>query len=98
MKHPSNQMAERTTRTYSILSEELPLSAAALKYIAVITMLIDHVAMAMMETPELQQLRAVLRDVGRTAFPIYCFFIAEGFLRSRNRLRYLGFLLLTGVV
>ena len=98
MKHPSNQMAERNTRTFTTLSAELPLSAAALKYIAVITMLIDHVAMAMMKAPELQQTRAVLRDVGRTAFPIYCFFIAEGFLRSRNRLRYLGLLLLTGVV
>ena len=98
MKHPSNQMTGNNTRTFTALSAELPLSAAALKYIAVITMLIDHVAMAMMKASELQQTRAILRHVGRTAFPIYCFFIAEGFLRSRNRLRYLGLLLLTGVV
>ena len=89
---------EPYTRTLTPLSAHLPLSAAALKYIAVITMLIDHIAMALMKAPELQQTRAILRHVGRTAFPIYCFFIAEGFLWSRNRLRYLGLLLLTGVV
>ena len=98
MTYPINQPVRQNTRTLTPLSAHIPLSAAALKYIAVITMLIDHVAMALMKAPELQQLRAVLRDVGRTAFPIYCFFIVEGFLRSRNRLRYMGLLLLTGVV
>ena len=49
-----------------------------LKLIAVLTMLCDHVATTFMNG------NAVMRSIGRTAFPIYAFLIAEGFYHIKN--------------
>ncbi|MBP3737093.1 MAG: hypothetical protein J6I56_08745 [Lachnospiraceae bacterium] len=38
------------------------------------------------------------RLIGRIAFPIFAFLIAEGFLRTKNRAKYLGRLLLFGLI
>ena len=57
----------------------------ALKTIACLTMLIDHAAAVFL--PWEQALP--LRIVGRLAFPIYCFLLAEGAHYTRNRLRYI---------
>ena len=56
----------------------------ALKIIACLTMLIDHTAAVFL--PWEQALP--LRIVGRLAFPIYCFLIAEGAHYTRNPLKY----------
>ncbi len=76
------------------------LSGSGLKMIAMVTMLIDHIACFLLfdEFSLIQPLFTVgktnvsiywlLRSVGRLAFPIYCFLLAEGFLHTRNRLRY----------
>ncbi len=40
----------------------------------------------------------LMRDVGRIAFPIYCFMLAEGFMRTRNVKKYLGRILLFSFV
>ncbi len=53
-----------------------------LKIIAAIAMLIDHVGL--MFFPE----NVLLRIIGRLAFPIFAFMIAEGCKYTRNRLRY----------
>ena len=53
-----------------------------LKIIAAVAMLIDHVGL--MFFPE----NMILRIIGRLAFPIYAFMIAEGCKYTRNRLRY----------
>ena len=53
-----------------------------LKIIAAIAMLIDHVGL--MFFPE----NALFRIVGRLAFPIFAFMIAEGCKYTRSRLRY----------
>ena len=77
------------------------LSGTALKMIAVITMLIDHIGAVIVQrtqmfeqfaSPEwlwLNQSYEMLRDVGRLAFPIFCFLLVEGFLHTRNEKKYL---------
>ena len=56
----------------------------ALKIIACLTMLIDHIAAVCL--PWEQALP--LRIVGRLAFPIFCFLLAEGAHYTRNPLKY----------
>ena len=71
------------------------ISADALKWIALITMLIDHTGAAILEKlPQyntvawVYQLDFVLRFIGRIAFPIYCFLLVEGFWMTRSRKKY----------
>ena len=40
----------------------------------------------------------VMRMIGRTSFPIYCFFIIEGLMHTKSRLRYLIRLLIFAVI
>ena len=57
------------------------LSQEGLKLIACVTMLIDHIGAAFVPW-------MWLRMVGRIAFPIYCFLLAEGAFYTRNPRRY----------
>ena len=69
------------------------MSQETLKIIACLTMLIDHIAAVFL--PWEQALP--LRIVGRIAFPIFCFLLAEGAHYTRNPLKY-GLRLLIGVI
>ncbi len=62
------------------------LSGSALKCLALITMIIDHTAYVLLSKGT--RIYVVMRAVGRLAFPIYCFLIAEGFLHTRDRKKY----------
>lgn len=66
------------------------LSQEGLKLIACITMLLDHIGAVFLPC-------VGLRLVGRLAFPIYCFLLAEGAFYTRNRKEY-GKRLLIGVL
>ena len=66
---------------------ERPLSAFHLKCIALVTMLIDHAAAALNIFP--LPLSSLFRSIGRIAFPIYAFLIAEGCRHTRSREKYL---------
>ena len=79
------------------------LSAAQLKYLAFISMLIDHVNNGLI-TPLLDGSGALLlvsnifSILGRIAFPIFIYFIVEGYFKTKNRRKYLTRLLIFGVI
>lgn len=73
------------------MSKPFGLSGAALKLLACVFMLIDH--MGMLLFPSLGWMRCV----GRLAFPIFAFFIAEGCRYTKNRLKHLALIFLLGV-
>ncbi|MDR0957770.1 MAG: conjugal transfer protein TraX, partial [Clostridiales bacterium] len=60
------------------------MSGFVLKIIACITMLLDH-TQAIFDIPKMDFLRAI----GRMAFPIYVFFVAEGCRHTKNIWKYL---------
>lgn len=83
------------------------LSGSVLKLIAVITMLIDHTASTFLSANRIPlftfwghtvSLYLLMRWIGRMAFPIYAFLLVEGFLHTRNRLKYGVNLLLFAVL
>ena len=75
------------------------LSGSALKVIAMISMVIDHVALYLMEYGTV--LYETMRCIGRIAFPVFAFLIAEGFIHTRSRYKYfftlLGFAVISEI-
>ena len=80
------------------------ISADLLKWIAIVTMFIDHVGAAVVEKTNLlyqpngEVVYFTLRYIGRLAFPIFCFLLIEGFYHTRNRGKYLRNLLLFALI
>ena len=83
------------------------LSGTTLKYIACSTMLLDHIGASCLESGILRSAAApavldaldlALRLIGRLAFPIFCFLLVEGFVHTHNVQRYIGRLLLFGLI
>lgn len=68
------------------------LSGNQLKLIAMVCMTVDHVGLMLLPQCTL------LRIIGRLAFPIYAYMIAEGCRYTRSMGRYLSMLLLTAAV
>jgi hypothetical protein len=62
-----------------------------LKIIAMVAMLLDHVGKVLL--PQYQ----ILQIIGRLAFPIFAFMIAEGCYYTRNKIRYFLSVFLLGV-
>ena len=67
-------------------------SGSTLKLIAALCMLIDHVGHHLLPSV------AILRIIGRIAFPIFAFFIAEGCRYTRNKLRYFLMIFISGLL
>ena len=67
------------------------LSGNALRIIAAITMLIDHIGFILL--PQI----TLLRIIGRVSFPIFAFMIAEGCAHTKNKLRYFLSVFLLGI-
>lgn len=68
------------------------LSGNALKLIALIAMTIDHIGLIFF--PEI----SVLRCIGRIAFPIFAYFIAEGAYYTKNYLKYFCLMFSLGIL
>lgn len=68
------------------------MTAFILKFIALFTMIIDHSAAVLYDTaatPLLSEnMYLLLRDVGRVAFPLYAFFLVQGFRHTRDWHKY----------
>lgn len=78
-------------------------SGAQLKYIAFLSMLVDHVNKALIYPVLtgkgfLDFLSDLFDIFGRIAFPLFMFFLVEGFFKTRNRLRYLLYLIIFGII
>ena len=67
-------------------SGRVGLSADALKWIAMITMFIDHLAHTSLNPygPHYVEIYTAMRTIGRIAFPLYCFLLVEGFMHTGN--------------
>lgn len=76
------------------------LSAAALKWIAIVTMLIDHIGASLLYGLARERggwwkgifshgFYNATRVIGRLAFPIFCFLLVEGLFHTRSRWKYL---------
>ncbi len=80
--------------------KKIGFSGSTLKIIAIVTMLIDHIGAAIIETMNIfdssghiinQNLYIadlIMRRVGRLAFPIFCFLLVEGFFYTHSRVKY----------
>lgn len=62
-----------------------------LKILALLTMTIDHIGVVLL--PQYP----ILRIIGRLAYPIFAYMIAEGCYYTRNKKRYLGGIVLLGL-
>ena len=79
---------------YSVKKPEI--AGSTLKIIALVTMLIDHIAATLLLElirdgiggKALIDVYWVMRSVGRMAFPIYCFLLVEGFKYTSDRTKY----------
>ncbi|MCD8073637.1 MAG: conjugal transfer protein TraX [Lachnospiraceae bacterium] len=85
-------------------TKSVGLSGSTLKLIAIITMFIDHTGatvirslIALSASASNTALRStwiraynLSRDIGRLAFPIFCFLLVEGFVHTRNPRKYAG--------
>ncbi len=73
-------------------TKRFSLDRMALKIIAVIAMLIDHVAAVFLVgliVGELGWIYYVCRFIGRMTAPIMCFFLSEGFIHTSSRKNYI---------
>ena len=101
-QHVAPKTKPTTPSTKPLKSYQI-LSGAQLKYIAFISMLIDHTNNALI-TPMLNGKGALLyisnafSIIGRIAFPIFMFFLIEGFFKTRSRKKYLASLLIFGLI
>lgn len=68
------------------------LTGFTLKMIAIAAMLIDHIGHLFF--PEL----IVLRIIGRIAFPIFSFFIAQGYTHTKNKNKYMLRILIFAII
>lgn len=75
-------VSDETIKRGKLDMEKRGLSQEGLKLIACVTMLIDHIGAVLMPH------NLVLRMIGRIAFPIYCFLLAEGVFYTKNPRRY----------
>ena len=68
------------------------MSGQSLKFIAIATMVIDHIGLALF--PD----ELIWRYIGRISFPIFAFLIVEGFVHTSDFKKYIGRILLFAII
>ncbi|MBU5314920.1 conjugal transfer protein TraX [Clostridium bornimense] len=68
------------------LEVKLGMDRQTLKYIAVIAMIIDHIAMCFISISN--PLYGIFRFIGRITAPIMCYFLVEGFQHTSSKKKY----------
>lgn len=76
--------------------EEKILTANKIKTIAIIVMFLDHFASVFL--PHTNLISLIFRLLGRTAAPVFCFFIAEGYHYTSNLKKYIARLFIFAAV
>lgn len=66
------------------------LSRNQLKWIAIWTMVIDHIGYMFVPQSRMPVLYYIMRGIGRLSFPLICFLLVEGFHYTHSRGRYLA--------
>jgi len=89
------------------------INGSTLKILAITTMLIDHIGAAVLEywlkfatwSPQdealyerIYQVNHILRSIGRLALPIFCFLLVEGYIHTKNHVKYAQRLLLFALI
>ena len=72
------------------------LSANTLKLIAVVAMVLDHIAVGFVAQTSV--LYFIMRTIGKITAPIMCYFIAEGYFHTHNLKRYMLRLLIFALI
>lgn len=78
------------------LIKKYSLTGFHLKYIALLTMTIDHFAAVFL--PWTSPVYTLCRCIGRIAFPVYCYLLVEGFLHTSNKKAYFTRLFLFAIL
>lgn len=83
-------------QTISSKLKRFGLSGNQLKIIAAIAMVCDHIGFYLV--PPSLPVHTALRIIGRIAFPVFAYFIAEGCVHSKNKFRYLAMMAFCAVI
>ena len=75
----------------ALTNKKFGLTNNQLKIIAAISMVLDHIGLVLFPS------EIIFRILGRIAFPIYAFLIAEGCKHTKNRKKYLGLIAGMGI-
>ncbi len=96
-------------------SKHRGISGSTLKIIAMVSMLIDHIAAGFLEKGWIPYITnaygldsrlvniwsvadTLMRDIGRLAFPVFCFLLVEGYFHTSSVKRYLGRLFIFALI
>ncbi len=90
--------------TLASIRDKSPINGSHIKLAAIIFMFIDHFAASILldailyDGADAAALYDFLRTLGRFSFPVYCFFIVEGYRYTHDVTAYIRRLLIFGVI
>ena len=76
----------------------MTLSRNQLKWIAIWSMVIDHIGYLFVPQSTMPVLYHVMRGIGRLSFPLICFLLVQGFIYTHSRGKYLARLWRSAVI